>query len=66
MWGEENGKGKEEMGNLDITEAEPLDNLQNPEGIIKEAIEISEELDKITVANAGRMSNVKSQKSGDC
>lgn len=37
-----------------------------PENIIKEAIEISEELDKITVANAGRMSNVKSQKSGDC
>ena len=37
-----------------------------PENIIKEAIEISEELDKISVANAGRMSNVKSQKSGDC
>ena len=30
-------KFKEEMGNLDITEVEPLDNLQNPEGIIKEA-----------------------------
>jgi len=29
-----------------------------PESIIKEAIEISEELDKITVANAGRMSKV--------
>lgn len=49
MPGNKSGKGflrdkigeefKEKMGSLDITEVSPLDNLQNPEGVIKEAQE---------------------------
>lgn len=49
MPGNKSGKGflrddigkqfKEHMGSLDITEVNPLDNLQSPEGVIKEAQE---------------------------
>ncbi|MBU5454305.1 aminotransferase class I/II-fold pyridoxal phosphate-dependent enzyme [Caproiciproducens sp. MSJ-32] len=38
------------LGNLDITEVDPLDNLHNPEGVIKEAQELLAEIYKVKKA----------------